>query len=317
MLTSRGFRTASVLLLMAGCTTTGNLGEFFTDGGAGAGGTSGGGGASGRGGQAGGASGTSGGGGGAAGTGRGGGAAGTGGAACPPSGSAAAIHFVDPAAGTDDVIHGGGYGTCGYRTLTYALTQATGAIALQTAIYSAASGETFPIILKGTQKLFCKYMTATGATIRGMGTRAPIGEWVSVLFEGTSNALYDCFVDGFQQANSTCVRIRGANASAATPHEIRGADIGNCPNGAIYVEDSGHVMIADNKLHDGRSGIGWVAATVPGDSIIGQMVNNSFSATQAFDIGCNGPLPNVNGYGNLLSTTATTACYSCANCPYF
>jgi hypothetical protein len=53
---------------------------------------------------------------------------------------------VDPAYGTDDTNHGGAYGHCGYKTLTYALAHATGQTALQTAIYSPSSGETFPIV---------------------------------------------------------------------------------------------------------------------------------------------------------------------------
>jgi hypothetical protein len=153
---------------------------------------------------------------------------------------ASALHFVDPALGTDDASHGTGYGHCGYKTLTYALAHATGQIALQTAVYSAAAGETMPIVLTGSQDILCNYANQGPATLRGKGLdNGPGGTFVNVTvaIHGPKNAVYNCNIDG-SGGTGFCVAVTTSGPSAIDPHQVIGADIGNCGGVAIQISDA-------------------------------------------------------------------------------
>src|SRR6185369_6110175 len=125
-----------------------------------------------------------------------GGAAGADGGACPMP-ATGAIHYVDPLQGKDDAEHGGAYGPCGYKTLTYALATAT---------YTTAT-ETFPIILNGVQKLLCNTNNAGPATIRGMGLYSPTGYNTSIVIAGSNNAITNCIVDGGHPSAGICIEV--------------------------------------------------------------------------------------------------------------
>jgi len=223
--------------------------------------------------------------------------------ACGAPGDASALHFVDPSSGTDDPNHGGGYGSCGYKTLTYALTRAKGQIALQTATYSPASGETLPFVLKDTQQLLCKYMTTAPAKIEGRGIFLGVNANVNVAFIGTQNGLKDCIVDGVSGAGY-CIDVF-ASAAAASPHTITNVDVGNCGGSAIHVENNiSNLVVNGSKIHDSGTGIFWVGTNT------GSMGSNVFT-NNGFDIYCQNADLGVTGSGN-----TAPSCQACGHCPF-
>src|SRR5262249_54065177 len=119
---------------------------------------------------------------------------------CVPS-SPSVKQYVDPALGMDSIDHGAGPGPCAYKTITYALQHATGPIALAKATYSAASGETLPFILNGTQSLLCDGAgNGDRATLSGEGVCAEFTSDLCTVFFNGNNGLSDCIVIGGQQA---------------------------------------------------------------------------------------------------------------------
>ena len=229
---------------------------------------------------------------------------------CPVPTSAGALHYVDPMYGTDDANHGGAYRNCGYKTLTYALAHATGQIALQTAIYSPQSGETFPIVLSGTQQLLCKFGIATSATIRGKAQYPKILINVSVAFEGTQNALFDCKIDG-GGGLGYCVDVFSSGSAFPQQHSFSSVDIGNCGGTAILVENGvNNVSVMNSTIHDSQLGTFWA-----GSNTGGSMSNNSY-ATNMTDIQCSGADPGVTGSGNTGMTSGKPSCVTCGNCPF-
>jgi hypothetical protein len=212
--------------------------------------------------------------------------------------------------GTDDTNHGGAYGRCGYKTLTYALAHATGQIALQTAVYSAQSGETFPIVLTGTQQLLCKYTTANPATIQGKAQYTRIFINVSVAFEGTQNALFDCKIDG-GGGSGYCVDVFSSGLAFPQTHSFTNVDIGNCGGTAVLIESGvNNVSVANSRIHDSLVGTFWA-----GSNTGGSMSNNSY-ATNSTDIQCSGTDTGVTGSGNTGMTSGKPSCVSCGNCPF-
>jgi hypothetical protein len=230
--------------------------------------------------------------------------------ACPLPASASALHFVDPAYGTDDANHGGAYGHCGYKTLTYALAHATGQIALQTATYSPSSGETFPIVLKGQQALLCKFTTASPATIQGKAKYDKIQISVSVAFEGTQNSLFNCIING-GGGTGYCVDVFSSGSAFPQTHLISTADIGNCGGSAVQVESgTGNLSVQSSTLRNSLLGVFWA-----GSNAGGTMQNNSFSANTT-DIQCSGADTGVTGSGNHASAGGSPSCVTCGNCPF-
>jgi hypothetical protein len=227
---------------------------------------------------------------------------------CPVPAQASELHYVDPVLGTDDATHGGAFGNCAYKTLTYALAHATGQIALATATYSPQSGETFPIVLKGNQGLLCKYTTSSPATIQGKGLYTQSYVNIAVAFEGTQNALYDCIVNG-GGGTGFCMEVHSSGTSSIMSHLISGANIGNCGGVAVQVDTNfGNLSILNSTFHDSL-GVFWV-----GTNAGGFMQNNTFSANTT-DIQCQNADTGVTGSGNHRGG-GNTVCVTCGNCPF-
>jgi hypothetical protein len=217
------------------------------------------------------------------------------------------LHYVDPASGKDDLDHGGGYGSCGYKTLTYALSHSTGQVALQKATYSPST-ETFPITLHGIQQILCQYLISAPATIQGKGLSKTSNENISVEFAGTNNGFFDCIVNG-GGGTGYCVEVTGAGASPE--HFISGADISNCGGYGIAVDQGVTNMSVDSStLHGSLGGVSWHGSNS------GQMVSNSFSGNSSDDIFCVDSEPNVNGNSNTGSVGGKPSCLNCGHCPF-
>src|SRR6266542_2421713 len=230
--------------------------------------------------------------------------------ACPVPATTSELHYVDPMYGTDDANHGGAYGHCGYKTLTYALAHATGQIALRTATYSPQSGETFPIVLRGQQALLCNFSNASPATIQGKGKYDKILIDVSVAFEGTQNSLYNCVIDG-GGGNGYCLDVFSSGSTFPQTHIVTGANIGNCGGTAVLVENGrNNLSIQSSTLHNSLVGVFWA-----GSNAGASMQNNSFSANTT-DIQCSGTDTGVTGSGNHGATGGSPICTRCGNCPF-
>jgi len=229
-----------------------------------------------------------------------------GGTTCTPPASASAIQFVDPAAGTDDDQHGGAFGACGYKTLTYALTRATGQIALQSATYSAAT-ETFPIVLNGSQQLLCKYTTASSAIIQGKGPDVA-GAQATIAFHGTRNALNNCIVDG-NGSTGYCVYVTYSGSFSTSPHIITNSDIGYCGTAGVTIRYADNVTISNSSIHNNQIGVSWL-----GPNAGGSMLTNKFKANSIYDIQCSIADTGVTGSGN--TALGSLYCSQCGNCPF-
>jgi len=230
----------------------------------------------------------------------------TGVAPCTPPASASAIQFVDPAEGTDDDVHGGAFGACAYKTLTYALTRATGQIALQSTTYSAAT-ETFPIVLNGSQQLLCKYTTASSAIIQGKGPDVA-GAQATIAFRGTRNALNNCIIDG-NSSTGYCVHVTYSGSFSTSPHIITNSDIGNCGTAGVTIRYANNVTISNSSIHNNQIGVSWL-----GPNTGGSMLTNKFKANSIYDIQCSIADPGVTGSGN--TALGSLYCSQCGNCPF-
>ena len=152
-------------------------------------------------------------------------------------------------------------------------------------------------MLTGGQKLLCN-----GATLRGSGG----GNKDTVEFQGTSNGLDQCTIDG-QQLGSMCVYVSHPSASGSV-HTISKCDIQKCGVTAVYVA-SGSLTISGSSIHEAPlDGILWYGTP-------GSMTSNQFSGNTR-DISCPTPANStVTGSGNTSSGGPTT-CYMCSNCPF-
>jgi hypothetical protein len=181
---------------------------------------------------------------------------------------------------------------------------------LQTATYSPQSGETFPIVLKGQQALLCKFTTTSSATIQGKGLYTGSYVNVSVAFEGTQNALYDCIVNG-GGGLGYCVEVNSSGTSTIQSHYISSSNIGNCGGTAVLVDQNfGNLSVVNSTLHDSQLGVFWV-----GTNAGGSMQNNSF-VSNTTDIQCQNADTGVTGSGNHGTTGGNTNCVTCGNCPF-
>jgi len=233
-----------------------------------------------------------------------------------PVGTPDTLHFVDQANGTDDVNHGGNYGACGYKTLTYALAHTTGQIALQAGVYSPAT-EAFPIILKQNQQLLCQYLITAPVTIQGKGFSTDIGNRASVVFEGIQNALVGCNIDG-GGGTGYCVDIITSGKNSIEVHGVYDGDIRNCGGTAIKVnEDVSYVSIDGNLIHNSLIGTFWA-----GNNSAGDMIGNIYS-TNTTDVQCGSADLGVIGNGSTVGGSnqgdfaGRVSCVTCGNCPYF
>jgi hypothetical protein len=232
------------------------------------------------------------------------------------------LHYVDPINGMDLPNHGGvtgsaSFGACAYKTLTYALSQTTQAqIALASGEYDAASGETFPIVLTGNQSILCQYPTPQNVTIKGKGTYAKIGIAVTIAFEGVTNQIYGCTIDG-GGGIGYCVDVNSqGNATGSGNHGLYGATVQNCGGNAVNVETTGGgLTVSSTIITNSLDGIGFATST---DQSPASIINNSFSGNSAHDFQCQGTSsdPSVTGSGNTEPGGLAPTCIGCKNCPF-
>src|SRR5262249_34695920 len=119
-----------------------------------------------------------------------------------------ATHYVDHANGTNDTEHGGGTGTCAYKTLAYALSQATGTISLVAGdtFQNAVGGEATPFALTGSQKLVCNGATFT--TPMNMSFTSGL-----INLQGTNNSVSGCNFVGAGlnvTGNGSCMIVKSS-----------------------------------------------------------------------------------------------------------
>lgn len=166
--------------------------------------------------------------------------------ATPDAPPAGADVWVDPALGTDDLQHGGGPGALAYRTITFALAHATGTIQLDAGDYTAASGETFPLVLGGDQALTGD--PQRGAHIAGNGALAGATTYAAIVLAGRANR-----VDGVDVTTTAanldrfpvCVAITTSGA-----HVVGGSDLHDCP---IVIDLGGHGGVTVRDVTSGGS----------------------------------------------------------------
>ncbi len=216
---------------------------------------------------------------------------------CPAAG-ADAVH-VDGTRGVDDDSHGGGPGACAYKTITFALTVATRNVSVAAGTYSAAHGETMPLVLTGLQAVFC-----TDATIAG---QAPYeSSHAVVVFEGTANVVDGCAVVG-DDLPGDCVFVESDGMSRG--HFIESSDVSHCGDYGVRVGGSG-LQIENNIIHDSDTGISWSGYSM------GDVSNDTFSNNALVDIECDDTQSDeVTGSGDVDGAGDPT-CTDCSGCPF-
>jgi hypothetical protein len=224
----------------------------------------------------------------------------TDGCALDPNGT----RFVDHALGTDDHTHGNGPGRCAFRTLTYALGQASDQISLsaQDTYQGGVAGETLPFLLTGNQNLLCNGATLTYDL--GQSTYDGI-----VDFAGTRNGMTGCHVDG-QNLGGYCLVVNATAAEVTRPHVVTGSTVTGCGNVAIIVPNSfNNVIISSNTFT-----LDATTVYIRGSHTNVRIVNNIFVGNRA-DIQCDDTEPGVSGSGN-VSDGGDVICSGCGGCPF-
>lgn len=153
------------------------------------------------------------------------------------AGSASADHYVDPVFGFDDPNYGGGAGACAYRSVAYAVSQATGKIFL--------SGGTHPltttISLSAGQELQCD------AENPGVLSGQPLYLTSHVMLRMISNtALRNCVLRGEGTVPGYCIQTDGA----AT---IEGTQIDQCGGASLRAFGTGLSVVGNEFLSSGTS----------------------------------------------------------------
>jgi hypothetical protein len=232
-----------------------------------------------------------------------------GGFSCQAPGPLGMYRYVDPAAGTDDPAHGGNMGACAYRSLTYALSQTMGQIMLATATYSAQSGEAFPIVLRGDQKIWCSFGQGPRATIRGKGRYAPLATDATFVMEGNTNEIHDCIIDGGGGAGSCVDAV--ASGSQAAANIVQNADLGNCGDVGLQIENGvAGVWLFSSKVHGNRTGV----LLLGGQDRC--LLNQNMFSTNGTDIVCRDSGARVYGGFNGGEGGSKPTCQMCDSCPF-
>lgn len=225
--------------------------------------------------------------------------------------SAGATAYVDHASGIDDPAHGGADGACAFRTLTYALSHASGTIALAAGDYPSL-GETLPFELHGRQALQCN--PAVPATLRfdasAMPSRGGSPLATVVRFAGDANAISGCAIDGAAREDVVCVEIASTAAKGAQ-HAVTSSTLSAC--WGVGVEIGDHVKGAVVR---GNGFYGADLAIAIGRGTNASIESNAFHATRSADIYCMDNAPNaVTGSGNGDGAGGAPVCVDCASCP--
>lgn len=223
--------------------------------------------------------------------------------------SAAATHYVDPVNGKNLPTYGGLPGGCAYKTIGYALTQASGLIVLAKTSYTTATGETFPLIMSGTQEIDCNQGTtgfAGAATINGSGSYAGMAAFPAIGMQGSQNTVRNCNIGPIPNA-STGVAVN--SVAGGTGHLITNSQIQAGLHGIDVLSAGGNVKIVQNVINNCATAIGWYSAGP------GVMTNNSVPASGTPGIGCTSTAATVTGSGNNSGGLAIS-CSGCQNCPF-
>ncbi len=216
-----------------------------------------------------------------------------------PAASAAGDAYVDGARGVDDDSHGGGPGGCAYKTITFALTLATRNISVAAGTYSAAHGETMPLVLTGRQGILCASATIAGQA-QYESSRAV------VVFDGTANALDGCAVVG-DDLPGDCVFVESDGTKSG--HLIESAEVSHCGDYGVRIGGT-LVEIQSSSFHDSGTGISWSGYSM------GDVSNDTFSNNAVADIECDDTQSDeVSGSGNVDGTGDAT-CTDCSGCPF-
>lgn len=211
--------------------------------------------------------------------------------------------FVD-AHGTDDASHGGGTGTCAYKTITYALAHFDRTIAVSAGTYSAATGEAFPLVMTGQQTISC----ASPSTGIIQGQADYQGTHATIVITGTSNVVTHCGIVG-DSTTGACVLVKSAGTGDG--HDIDLDDASKCGDTAYRIEQSG-VVLEGSWGHESGHGVVWAAG-----GLTGQLKNNLFWNNSSTDITCSAGDDGVTGNNNDDSYNDPVTCSVCDNCAAF
>jgi hypothetical protein len=228
--------------------------------------------------------------------------AGPGPSSCPAVMEATGV-FVDGASGVDDATHGGAAGACAYKTISYALAHFDRAITVGAGTYSAATGETFPLVLTGRQTVTCTSYSTT--TIKGQA--AYQASRASVVLSGSVNQLSHCGVVG-DDTTGSCVLV--TSSGSGNGHTLDYDEASLC-GGAAYRIEGDNVLVQGSWGHDSEHGIVWA-----GTGQTGQMLNNLLWNNTGDDITCSSPDNGVTGSGNDDSYNDPLTCSTCGNCDF-
>ena len=215
---------------------------------------------------------------------------------CAPPSPDAEV-FVDGTDGVDDATHGGGPGGCAYRTLSYALTQATGRINLRDTTYDSAN-TTFPITLTANQWLNCELDNDQRVTTIN-GTAGAV-----IQYTGTSNGVRRCNINGGGTAG-VCISVTTAGMGN-DQHWIENTQVTQCDVG-IDVSGMGDNFFADRSDIQNNPTVG---VQIIGADKNGYLRENTFGGNGT-DITCTDPSPGFNG-----DTNGGPSCMTCQNCPF-
>ena len=216
--------------------------------------------------------------------------------------------YVDHRLGSDDDAHGGGPGACAYRTLSYALANATDNINIELAAgdtyQGGVAGETLPFRLTGLQILRCNGATLENAA--DQGTYDGI-----VQFSGDSNGVDTCRFEGLAWGGY-CLNVNSTGPDGVFPHQVLATTFSNCANVAISIGAGfGGVSISNSTFTMNYVSI-YPTGTHAGISI----VDNTFAGVGGGDdVVCDDAEPGITGSGNVRDG-ATIMCGVCGGCPF-
>jgi hypothetical protein len=207
--------------------------------------------------------------------------------------------YVDPANGTDDANHGAGPGTCAYRTIGYALLNASGTINLLNS--GNYSNEGYPLTINAGQVLQCDPTSS--------GTRAQLG---SIKMNGNGAQLLNCDVSTPSTGKINCITILAGATGTMTISNCNihdcGANISSFGDGiAGNSSTSSDLILTGNTITNVLNCINGLGA--------GTVKNNHCTcrSTGSGGDGLNACSGVVTGCGN-SGTNCTTPCNACTGC---
>lgn len=226
---------------------------------------------------------------------------------CAPSSSDITV-FVDGVNGTDSVDNGAGFGACAYATVDFALSQANGEIILIEDTYDSTN-VTLPITLTGNQQLRCDYDYDNDQFTTSIVGSGPFGaSTATIVFEGTTNRVNRCIVDG---NNTAEVAIAINSASVAGPngddaHAVANSRITNATTGVEMTATGDVAFFSRCEIANNTT----TGLLFTGGDKVGYLDENDFSGNGT-DVVCSDPSPELAGDNN-----GAPSCTGCDNCPF-